>query len=206
MVTLITSIPLVLLPFVSWPAQATCTMEPVGATAVEAPILGEFNERVSAYMQIHESIERTVSPRNTYEDPEALDEALSAMQSGIRAKRRDARVGDIFTADVSLVIRRRLDERLAACGLTVEDVLSFINEERHKHVPRPSLNKPFPWALGSAMPAPLIPALPPLPDHLQYRFADRDLVLIDIHADLVVDILANALPAPRRVLPETHRR
>jgi hypothetical protein len=91
-----------------------------GATAVEAPILGDFNERVSAYMQIHESVERTVSPRNTYEDPEAMDEALAAMQSGIRANRRGAHVGDIFTPDVSQLIRRRLDERLAACALTVE--------------------------------------------------------------------------------------
>ena len=39
--------------------------------------------------------------------------------------------------------------------------------------------------------------LPALPDELRYRFVDRDLVLLDVHADLVVDILRDALPAAR---------
>jgi len=77
-------------------------------------------------------------------------------------------------------------------------VLAFINEERLPRAPKPTIHEPFPWSLGSAMPAALLPALPPLPGELQYRFADRDLVLIDIHADLVVDILKNALPVPSR--------
>jgi hypothetical protein len=42
----------------------------------------------------------------------------------------------------------------------------------------------------------LLQVLPPLPRELEYRFVDRDLVLIDIHADLVVDILKEALPEP----------
>ena len=37
--------------------------------------------------------------------------------------------------------------------------------------------------------------LPVLPDELQYRFVERDLVLVDIDADLVVDVLSDALPA-----------
>jgi hypothetical protein len=57
------------------------------------------------------------------------------------------------------------------------------------------VNKPFPWALGSAMTPQLIDILPALPNELQYRFAERSLVLVDTHADLVVDILPNALPA-----------
>jgi hypothetical protein len=38
--------------------------------------------------------------------------------------------------------------------------------------------------------------LPELPEELEYRFAGRDLVLIDIHAELVVDVLRRALPPP----------
>ena len=44
------------------------------------------------------------------------------------------------------------------------------------------------------MPPDILHVLPPLPDELQYRLVDRDLVLIDMHADLVVDILPGALP------------
>jgi hypothetical protein len=42
----------------------------------------------------------------------------------------------------------------------------------------------------------LLRVLPELPAELEYRFSDRDLVLIDGHANVVVDILENALPAP----------
>ena len=40
----------------------------------------------------------------------------------------------------------------------------------------------------------LLHALPPLPRELEYRIVDADLVLIDLRADLVVDILENAMP------------
>ncbi len=39
----------------------------------------------------------------------------------------------------------------------------------------------------------VLDALPRLPHELQYRFVGRDLVLVDTHADLVVDILRNAV-------------
>jgi hypothetical protein len=37
--------------------------------------------------------------------------------------------------------------------------------------------------------------LPALPPELQYRFLFRDLALIDVHANLIVDILPEALAA-----------
>jgi hypothetical protein len=59
---------------------------------------------------------------------------------------------------------------------------------------RPGVNDRFAWAQGSFMPAFVLELLPPLPAELEYRFAGRDLVLIDVHAGLVVDILAGAFP------------
>jgi hypothetical protein len=44
------------------------------------------------------------------------------------------------------------------------------------------------------MPAAVIAALPELPPELQYRFVGADLVLVDIGAGLVVDVLRGALP------------
>ena len=99
------------------------------------------------------------------------------------------------------MIRARLANRLRECGPQVEDVLAFINQERAPGARAPRINEPFPWELGSAMWPSFMGVLPPLPEELEYRFADRDLVLIDIQADLVVDILVNALPAPSREQP-----
>jgi hypothetical protein len=43
------------------------------------------------------------------------------------------------------------------------------------------------------MPAALIEALPDVPWPLQYRFACRNLVLLDVDAGLIVDVLPDAL-------------
>ena len=56
-----------------------------------------------------------------------------------------------------------------------------------------AVNGDFPWAIGTAMVPCVIEALPPLPPELQYRMVGRDLVVIDLHAGLVVDILPLAL-------------
>jgi hypothetical protein len=55
------------------------------------------------------------------------------------------------------------------------------------------VNEAFSWALGNVMPSSLIAALPPLPAELEYRLVGQDLVLIDVTAGLVVDILRHAL-------------
>jgi len=200
------SIPLVLLPALSVPAQADCGVQPVAPTAVEAPILETFNQRVDAYMQVHNDVERKLSLPWSFDEGEDVFAAVEAMQSGLRTARPDARRGAILTPEVGVLIRRRLESRLAACGQQVENVLAFINEERAPDAGNPEINERFPWELGSAMWPSFMGVLPPLPEELQYRFADRDLVLIDIHADLVVDILANALPAPSHAGHGTHRR
>ena len=198
MLAIFVSIPLLLVPMPSVRFQDNCGVRPVAPTAVEAPILEAFTQRIDAYMQIHNAVERSLALPRLFDDPEDLFAAIAAMQSGIRRARPHARQGDLFTDDVAGVIRTRLHARLTACDERVEDVLAFINEEQLPGARRPAIHQRFPWKLGSAMWPSLLGVLPPLPEDLQYRFADRDLVLIDMHANLVVDILANALPAPTR--------
>ena len=188
---------LVLFPLTSPATQPACTLAPIVPTVSEAPILVAFSQRVDTYMRVHNDVERRLGPQRLFDDPEDLFRTIRAMQAGIRAIRPDAGAGTIFTDDVSELIRERVQRQLVTCQQRVEDVLAFINEERAPNARTPAIYRTFPWSLGSAMWPTLIPALPPLPDELQYRFVDRDLVLIDTHADMVVDILVNALPAPR---------
>jgi hypothetical protein len=201
MLAIVVVMPLVLYAPVFDSAQSSCGVAPVTATAEESAIVDEFNRRIDAYMKIHNDVERRMAPQWVFEDPEDLLGAMGAMQSGIRSARPAARRGEVFTPDVSALIRTRLLQRLVVCDYSIEDVLGFINEERLPGVQAPRINEPYPWMAGSAMWPTLIAALPPLPSELQYRFFDRDLVVIDVHADLVVDVLQNALPAspqPRR--------
>ena len=191
---------LVLLPFVllvplSEPLQPACTIEAVQTATAETPILASFAVRIDAYMRVHNDVERAIAPQRMYDDPEELYATLAAMRSGIRLARLN-RGERIFTNDVGALIRTRLAARLVECGQTVEEILAFVTEEPPTRVRPPTVHEPFPWEVGAAMPVSLLPVLPVLPDELQYRFVGRDLVLIDVHADLVVDILRFALPAP----------
>jgi hypothetical protein len=206
MFAVLVSLPLVLLRLTSVAVQPPCTAGPAVETAAEAAVLVTFKERIDSYMQLHDDVERSLGPQRLSEDPQVLFEAVEAMRSGLANARPDARRGAIFTDDVSALIRLRLEARLAECNQTVDQVLAFLNEERLPGSRKPSLNKRFPWELGSAMWPSFLASLPPLPEELQYRFADRDLVLIDMHADMVVDIAVNALPAPGHTAHATHHR
>ena len=50
----------------------------------------------------------------------------------------------------------------------------------------------------TTMPPDLLAVLPPLPPELEYRFVHRDLVLWDVRADLIVDVLRDAIPLESR--------
>ena len=194
---IIVAVGLVLFPPEFGPVQPACGVETLAPTADETPVLETFNEQVAAYLRLQDAVRRQLGMERLFLDPEDLFTAIRSMQAGIRAARPDARPGSMFTPAVAALIRTRLQQRLVACDYAVEDVLLFLNEERMPGAPAPKVNGPFPWMIGSAMWPTLLAVLPSLPPQLQYRFYDRDLVLIDVDADLVVDVLKDALPAPR---------
>ena len=45
----------------------------------------------------------------------------------------------------------------------------------------------------TTMPPEILGALPKLPEHIEYRFIGKRLVLLDLHAQLVVDYIDGAL-------------
>ena len=57
----------------------------------------------------------------------------------------------------------------------------------------PLVNGAFSWRTAVPTPPCVLAVLPPLPDELQYRFVGRDLVLVDIEANLIVDVLPEAI-------------
>jgi hypothetical protein len=58
------------------------------------------------------------------------------------------------------------------------------------------VGEPFHWIYGSAMFPCVLDALPELPTELQYRIVGSTLVLIDVHAGMIVDLLPGLLAEP----------
>ena len=59
---------------------------------------------------------------------------------------------------------------------------------------RPAVvNGRFSWRTAAATPPYVLAVLPTLPGELQYRFVGPDLVLVDIAANFIIDVLPDAL-------------
>ena len=175
--------------------SALCLGPGVNAAAPQAdPGVVAFQRQADAYAFLHRRLERQLPPVEVNADPETFRRAVATMAHAIRAARPEARQGDVFNPDVQRTIRDRIAGALRANGLTPADVRAA---ERHDGVAPEALqlrvNGPFPWAPSTAMLPSILGVLPALPPELQYRMVGRDLVLVDVHASLVVDILPQAL-------------
>jgi hypothetical protein len=126
--------------------------------------------------------------------------AIEALGVKIRAARQNARQGDLFAPHIERWFRRTIAERLKDCD--IDELLKTLNEENPENlVLIPQVNGEWPEeaSLGP-MPPKLLAGLPELPEELQYRFMNRDFVLWDAHANIIVDFITQAMPltAPSR--------
>lgn len=173
-----------------------CQLDTLPPFVIEERMLGDFHERVERYVRLHRRLERALPPEQLFTDPEDMTLAVDALHEAIATARANARAGAIFTPAVSDLIAQRLEHAIAANGYTAAEVLAAINVGYLPGMPDPEINGRFPAARDIQVWPALLAVLPPLPRELQYRFVDRSLVIVDTHADLTVDILTNALPAP----------
>jgi hypothetical protein len=164
-----------------------------GQSAVE-----RFERAVDEYARMRHHIETIVPALEVTSDPQQIREAVEARAAAIRAVRANARQGDIFAAGTDLAFRASIVQALAARGHDVADL--FEPEEEEEEAPadtaQPFVNRSYPSALGTAMWPSVLNALPLLPEPLQYRLVGRDLILLDVDANLVADILKELLPVP----------
>ena len=155
--------------------------------------LHEFKASIHQYVQLHRQIELQLPPLHVRSDAQDIVESSNAMASALRTARAAAREGDVFTPAVAALLRARVSGALTARGFLPEELIAATLEEADENAPLPVVNGRFPWTRGAAMWPCVIDALPALPDELQYRIVGNDLVLVDTHADLVVDIMRNAV-------------
>ena len=169
------------------PAAAARDSQP-GAT------IQAFTQRVNGYLELRQRVVKSVPPLELSSDPHSIHLASHELARALRKARADATAGDIITAEVADLFRRRIANALRDNGMTVGMLLQdLLDEAPPTAAARPKVNGRFDWTRAAAMPGFIIAALPPLPDELQYRFVDEDLVLLDCDAGLIVDVLPHAL-------------
>jgi hypothetical protein len=160
----------------------------------DAPVIARFQSAVADYAALHRRLEVSIEPIVVTADLQIITRGIDAMAAAMRAARPDARQGDLFTPEMATILRVRVKDALLAHGLTVEDVRAAALEDMagSRGVLLP-VNGTFPWHAASTVPACVFEALPDLPPDLEYRLVGRDMVLVDLHASLIVDVLRNVM-------------
>lgn len=161
--------------------------------AQDAAAFAEFKKQVDGYIALRRKVSKSVPALPAQASPDAVRAYEVALQNLIVGARSTAKEGDVFVNRVRPLLRGICLQMLS--GPEGRQRLAQIREEPVQPGLRARVNERFPSQVPlSAVPYPILKALPPLPDELEYRFLGDDLVLLDIHARLIVDVMRAALP------------
>jgi len=145
-----------------------------------------FSERVDRYVRLRDRLEAPLLPFDGRRDSWSLMLSRRYLASAIRSARPNAAQGQIFAPPVGDMFRT-----LIAQAVYQVDIEGLVSQE-----PEPSVdlvvNEPVPsWAL-EPVPGALLERLLPLPAGLEYRIVHGSLVLWDVHAEILIDVLPDA--------------
>jgi hypothetical protein len=174
----------------------------VVALAASQPLAAEqrvdavqaFAQRAEGYVALHRQLERGVAPSASLTDPASMLAASDALRASLARARAGAREGQVFDT-AAPELRQRIRRTLREHGIEARDLIAEMEADTEGAPPALAVNARFSWLHGNVMLACVLQALPPLPAELEYRFVGSHLVILDIHADMVVDILRDVLPA-----------
>jgi hypothetical protein len=164
----------------------------------DALVLQDFNKRVDAYMAIHKAAAKDSLPIKETKDAGDIQAAQLALAAKIRAARATARAGDILTPEIRNKFRRLVYPELkGTAGRETREKLTEDVKETDEGQPKKvtyKVNAPYPE--GNALPTTppnILAALPPLPEELEYRIVEKNLILRDVQANIIVDFIPNAI-------------
>ena len=147
----------------------------------------QFQRAADSYAFLHRRIERQMPALEVTADAAAIERSMVAMAAAIRTARPAVREGDFFTPAIGSIFRARIAKAL------IEHELWEV--EAPDDAPtdvKPAVYASMPWQAANATPACVLEVLPALPAELQYKFVGADLLLVDVHASLIIDILRDA--------------
>src|SRR5919108_3887677 len=169
---------------------------------LEAEALDELEDNVEHYVKkIHNKVAKQVGPLPPQATPEQMLAHQRALLDGIRALRPQARQGDLFVPAAQPIVKRIIAAELTGrAGAPARKEMLNGNppvdpdHDDRMRVPL-AVNAAYPEAAPvSNVPPSVLLTLPLLPKEVEYRFVNRDLVLRDVEANMIVDFLPAAAP------------
>ncbi len=176
--------------------QLICVMSPMAQQRVnpQADAMAQFSERVKAYLSLQKKVEDKLPSQKETADPARIKAHVTELADGLRAARAGAKAGDVFDG-VADQFRRMIRED--AKQRSVRDAFAAMQEVPKRTPARVNADYPETAALATVPPL-ILERLQRLPEGVEYRFMGRDLILRDTKANIIVDVLHEAVPTVGR--------
>ena len=155
--------------------------------SIDTRMPAAFTHLVVEYVELHRRIAAGFGDPTLCADAEEISRQAAILAAEIRQARPLADEGDIFTAEVAAAFRARIAYAIRTAPTEITPAWPDEDELQLQ------VHDALPFGLGNQW-WPIVRALPDLPAELEYRFVGRHLVLLDVPANLVVDVLRDALP------------
>jgi hypothetical protein len=151
----------------------------------------EFHRRLQAYLEIHQEADGKVPSLRRTDDPVEIAKRETALAEMIMTLRAGAQPGDIFAAEYQPHLVKIVRDDFARRSAADRRALVW---ELPKNM-KVDVNTAYPTDIPLAtFPAALLKKLPDLPPELEYRIVGRSLILRDVNANLIVDVLRDVVP------------
>ena len=161
---------------------------------VPADATQEFQSGIQHYLTIHKQASETIQPLPAVADPAAIVQHEQELNRAIRALRSNAQRGDIFTTKVRTYIANAINMKVDTNARMA--ILGEGNPRAEASLATISIavNATYPASAPlSTMPPALLMALPSLPPELEFRFVGHALILRDRKANMIVEIMTDAI-------------
>ena len=162
---------------------------------VTDPALARFIENTKDYLELRQKIEKALPTLKDKANADEIRAHQQTMRLKLAAARNGASQGSVFTPQAAPVLKQIIKSEMQGPGGTA--ARTTVLESSPKAVPC-TINGAYPSTEPvSTVPPDLLMKLPELPDNLEYRFVQENLILRDANANMIVDCLPNALPPAR---------
>ena len=161
----------------------------------DSAVLQKFEARVTGYINLRKRLQSNLPAPKETKSAANIKGRQALLAAKIKSARADAKPGDIFTPEVSSIFRHLIAQPLkSADGPRIRASLANAEPVKNFH---PQVNQQYPAGLSlQSTPPSLLIDLPKLPEEMEYRIVGHDLILRDAAANIIVDLLPQAIPAP----------
>ena len=169
---------------------ATPASDALSGVNAEGAATLEFQKRIQAYLKIHNDAAGKVPNLKKTDDPKEISDRERALAETIMTLRAGAQPGEIFAPEYQPYFIKIVQDDFKTRS-AVDRKAIIVELPKNMKV---DINTVYPTTIPLAtFPPMLLRKLPDLPPELEYRLVGHSLILRDVKANLIVDVLRDVV-------------